>query len=760
MISAINLLFDISLFGGTGILMIRASQQWRIEQSQETFDLHFPHELKAAEVTNFMRSLSGIVPSTRGGIFGHMAVTFETWAGHDGITHRLHLPRSLAGPIISQLRAGIPGMRITLVERTQESITIMRAAVELKLTGYLTPLRIPDPAAISTAMLASMQPLGRGETAVMQWVISPTAAPSLPTSRSPRQISLKLPWPVQMLLNLFESPELTADQIATAKAKLSEPTFAGICRVGATASTRKRTRQLLRQIIAPLHITRTHAARFVRRPLPSWIVVGRLDRAAVPIITFPVLLNAAELAALTGYPLNSPLLPGLRIGAARQLPASTAIPRSGHIIGAANFPGAERPVAIGVRESLQHAHIIGPTGSGKSTLLINMVVQDMKAGRGVAVFDPKGDLIADLLERIPAGREDDVVLIDPTDPLHSVGLNLLEHNRADSSEVVVDQIVGVFSRLFAGFWGPRTADVLRSCLLTLAYHEGTTICDVPVLLQDPDYKTQILAKVDDPVGLEPFWKWYQALSDKERSQVVGPVLNKLRALLLRKSVRDIFGQATSSIQMSDVIAKRKILLISLPKGQLGEDTSALTGSMLFMSLWNAAQARGKLDSEQRTPFFCYIDEFQDYLNLPSGVADVLAQSRGFGLGLILAHQHLGQLTREVREAVMTNTRSKIVFQTSAGDARALADEFDPYLTRSDLQNLEPYQAMAMIAVDGQKAAPVSVDTLPPPPKTSNAAVVHIKSAQKYGRSRIAIELFMRSRLVAKFASDEIVSFEE
>ncbi|HUD11927.1 MAG TPA: hypothetical protein VMS08_05940, partial [Candidatus Saccharimonadia bacterium] len=642
--TAIDLLFNLSLFASTGILMIRAHQQRQIEQSRKVYDLSFPHNLKPADITSFMRTLAGLLPSAHRGLFGHTAVVFETWASHDGIRHRLHLPYALAKPVASQLRAAVPGARITLLENEQRSATKITTSTELALTGGLTPLNIPNPTAISTAILASLQPLRREEAAVMQWVISPAPSRRLPRSKAPRREYVRLHWLMRALLDLARLREYTPEELEAAKGKLSEPTFTGICRVGVAAPSWNRRRQITREVIAPLRITRTYAARFVRRSIPSLLATHRLERAAVPLISFPVFLNAAELTALVGWPLESPILPGLRIGAARQLPPTSAISRSGHIIGRANFPGAERPVAIGVPESLLHTYAIGPTGSGKSTLLINMVVQDMQAGRGVAVFDPKGDLISDILERIPAGREDDVILIDPTDPERSIGLNLLEYNRVGSSEIVVDQIVGVFKRLYAGFFGPRTEDILRSSLLTLAYHEGSSLCDVPVLLQNPEYKDLVLAKVDDPIGLKPFWKWYEELSDKERSQAIGPVLNKLRALLLRKSVRDIFGQPTSSIQMGEIISQRKILLISLPKGQLGEDTSALLGSMLFMNLWNAAQTRGTLPSQQRSTFFCYIDEFQDYLNLPSGVADVLAQSRGFGLGLILAHQQLGQLT--------------------------------------------------------------------------------------------------------------------
>lgn len=755
---AVSVMFELvlvtALFAGSAVISLRTVQQWQFERTRQVYELQFPYDLKAEAVTSFMRSLSGLMPVTNRRPFGRLAAVLEVWGDGAGIHHRLHVPEHLAGPAVTQLRAAVPGVRILPVETAQQKITKLTAGVELGLNTAFAALRIASPAAVTTATLASLQPLGRGEAICMQWVLCPTVPRNPNRPKRSRSVLARLPWWVQSIAGLLSKRELSSEQLASAQTKLAEPLFAGICRIGATASNPARARRLVRQTLGTLHITRSHSARFVRQPVPTWLAARKMERATTPVVRFPLFINASELAAVTAWPLESPALPGLKIGASRQLPPSSALPYRGHVIGSANFPGAERLVAIGVNESLRHIHAIGPTGSGKSTLLINMITQDMQAGRGVAVFDPKGDLITDLLDRIPAGRAADVILVDPTDPERSVGLNLLEKSGM-ASEVIVDQVVGVFKRLFAGFWGPRTDDVLRSALLSLMHSPDTTLCDVPLLLQDPAYRRQILDKIDDPIGLAPFWQWYEGLSDKEQAQVVGPVSNKLRALLLRRSVRDIFGQSTSTFRMGDVLARNKILLISLPKGQLGQDTSALLGSMLVMKLWQEAQKRGMLPLEKRTPFMCYIDEFQDYLNLPSGISDILAQARGFGLGLVMAHQHLGQLTREVREAVLANARSKIVFQTNAADSRLLAKEFSPYLTPNDLQNLEPYQAMALVYVEGQKAAPVSIATSPAPEVSNDRTAVQAMSSERYGTDRSEIEQYLRSRLTANFSSDEV-----
>ncbi len=434
------------------------------------------------------------------------------------------------------------------------------------------------------------------------------------------------------------------------------------------------------------------------------------------------------------------MLPGLASPAARRLAPVAAIPASGRVIGQATFPGQERPLALPAGEALHHLHVIGPTGVGKSTLLANLACQDIAAGRGVVVIDPKGDLVADIADRIPTAQHDRVILLDPTDDDRPVGLNLL-HGAHRQPELAADQVLAIFHRLYAAFWGPRTQDILHASLLTLAQHPGMTLCELPLLLSDDAFRARLVARVDDPVALGPFWAWYDQLSPAERAHAIGPVMNKLRAFLLRRRVRNVIGQAYPTFTLGDVLTAPKVLLVSLAKGQLGTEAAALVGSLVVALLWQATQQRGA----NRRPVMVFIDEFQDVLNLPTDLADVLAQARGFGVRLTLAHQHLGQLTSQVRTAVLTNARSKIVFQTSAEDAPALARHLGPPLTPIDLQTLAATQVYAALTINGCTSPPASAHTHPLPDPLGSAGQVRDLSRQRYGHDRARVEAAIQAR---------------
>ena len=369
----------------------------------------------------------------------------------------------------------------------------------------------------------------------------------------------------------------------------------------------------------------------------------------------------------------------------------------------------------------------------------------MAEGRSVVVVDPKGDLVADVLDRVPPDRVGDVILLDPTDVDRPAGFNLLA-GASEAPELVTDQVVSVFHNLYSAFWGPRTDDILRAALLTLASEPGMTLVEVPLLLTDEGFRRRLVSGVDDPVALEPFWAWYEAMSPAERAQAIGPVLNKLRTFLLRRRLRNVIGQADSTFELDAVLRDRKILLVSLAKGLLGEDAAALLGSAVLARLWHAVQGRAALPPSARTPVFCHIDEFQDYLNLPTSLADVLAQARGYGFGLTLAHQHLGQLPALIRQAVLANARSRVVFQTAASDAQALAREFAPHLAAADLQALGPFEAVVAAAAGNRVLPPASMVTLPPSEPTGHGAAARALSRQRYGRDRTEVEQAMRDRL--------------
>ena len=246
---------------------------------------------------------------------------------------------------------------------------------------------------------------------------------------------------------------------------------------------------------------------------------------------------------------------------------------------------------------------------------------------------------------------------------------------------MVENLVGLFKSLYRHSWGPRLDDILRAALLTLAGSEGATLCEVALILTDPHYRRRLVGPLDDPVGLESFWGWYEALSDAERQTVVGPVLNKVRAFTMRPTVRSIIGQSQPTLDLGEVLAEGKVLLCSLASGLLGEEAASLLGALIVAELWHATTARAGLPEASRKPVMAYLDEFQHFVHLPTPMPSMLAEARGLGLGLALAHQHLDQLGEEARHAVLANTRSRVVFQLPAGDARVMAREMGTILTR-------------------------------------------------------------------------------
>jgi len=739
MIAELVILVTLATLLAAAVLVLRAQALARLAGGMRSYRLGFPRGLEAKHVQDFISGLSGLLLPWWRRPFAQPAIVFEVVAATNGVTHWLHVPDSVADFVTGQLRGAVPDVRV--VEEAPPRLTPTEAT-ELRLTSSTIPLGAERPEGVAAAILATCHPLTTGEQLVVQWVVAPHGPMPL-TPRRPGSTGI-VTW-----LNALWAPPAkpTAEDreaLSEAKDKQAQPLLVAVCRLGAQAADRGRGRQLLRRIDGAFHVVRRPGVHFDRRLLPSRLARHRLTRRSLPLIEYPCTLNAAELTALVGWPLGSPQLPGLTLGGARQLAPDPSLPTGWRVLARSTFPGAERPVALSVTDSLKHVHVLGPTGVGKSTLLLNLIAADMAAGYGVCVIDPKGDLASDVLERVPREREIDVVLLDPTDAERPVGLNVLQVGD-QVPELVADQVVGIFHHLFAAFWGPRTDDILRSALLTLLSTPGMTLCEVPLLLTDEAFRRRLVGRLDDPVGLEPFWAWYENLSLAERSQAIGPVMNKLRTFLLRSRVRNVIGQADPAIDLNTIVREGKILIVALPKGLLGEEAGALVGSLVVARLWQAVQGRAALPREQRRPFFAHIDEFQDYLNLPTSLSDLLAQARAYGLGLTLAHQHLGQLPAPVRQAVLANARTKVIFQLAAADARVVAREFEAYLEPSDLQGLGAHEVMLALAQADRVAPPVTAVTMTPPPETGRGTAVRAAARMRYGRDRAEVDAAIRAR---------------
>jgi hypothetical protein len=455
-----------------------------------------------------------------------------------------------------------------------------------------------------------------------------------------------------------------------------------------------------------------------------------------------ILLSVPELSGIATVPAAGSAA-GLERAGAKTAAPSRSLPQLGRVLGYADHPGVTRSVAIATEDARHHFHVVGETGTGKSTLLANLVLQDAEAGRAAVVIDPKGDLVEAILERLPAGCEDRTCIVDPDDGKDAVGLNVLSGNDPD---LVVDHVAGVFKRIYEPWWGPRTDDVMRAACLTLAQIPGATLAEVPLLLTDIEWRHAISERLGDGGGLTAFWRWYERLPEAQRAQHIAPLLNKLRAFLLRGPVRAIVGQARPKRSVEALIDDGGLLLVRVPKGTLGEDTSRLLGAFVVARVWQRCMQRAALGEEERPDATLYVDETHNYLALPRSFEDLLAEARGYRLSLVLAHQHMGQLTKDVRDALGANARTKIVFTCSPEDAFILERHFVPDLSAYDLSHLATFQTACRPCVRGGQGQAFTFRTQPlPAGSESRAEEVRRRSNELFAVPRDEVEGVIEGR---------------
>jgi hypothetical protein len=478
----------------------------------------------------------------------------------------------------------------------------------------------------------------------------------------------------------------------------------------------------------------------MRRLIPQFL--PRINHRSAPTVRWGGALSADSLPVVCGFPINAGLVPGLTLGRGKQLPPDPSIPSVGRVIGRSTFLGAERLLALSPEDRLKHLYLVGPTGSGKSTAMENLIVDDMKDGHGVAVFDPQGDLIKYVLDCVPPHRQKDVVLFDVSDTARPVGFNILA---GENPYAITGQVLTVFDKLFHLSEGtPRALDVLRSTLLTLAL-QGHTLCEVPIILDSEPrgqaFRARAVAQLKND-ELINFWRWFDSLRPREQVETATPINRRLRPLLLYPELKNSLGQRASGFDMHQVLSQQKILLVPLNRGHLGDELSSMVGSLLVAKLWSAVQGRS---AEVRRPFYAYIDEFQDLLNLPVSLGEMFAQARGYKLGMTIAQQHTGQLSVGMRRDVFANVRSKQAFQVQYDDARLLSAEFGPSVDEHDFMQLGSYETLARLAVNNTVTAPVTAITLPPPTPLGSTEAVRAFSRDQYGRDLAEVESELATR---------------
>jgi hypothetical protein len=398
-------------------------------------------------------------------------------------------------------------------------------------------------------------------------------------------------------------------------------------------------------------------------------------------------------------------------------------------------------------------YLLGPTGVGKSTTLGQLVLADARAGRGAVLIDSKGDLVDDVLARLPEERLADVVVLDPADDQHPVGLNPLQ-GAASEAPLLADRLVNIFRQLYGENLGPRSEDILHASLLTLASAGNQTMAALPLLLTNASFRRRIVSGLDDPLGVGSFWQWYEAISEAERRQAVSPLMNKLRAFLLRPAMRRMLGQTHPRFSVRQVFTERKLLLVSLSKGQLGPETAQLFGALLLNEVWQQTLTRSQIAPQKRHPVLLAVDEFQEYLRLPTPLPDVFAAARSYGLALAVANQHLDQLTPDVRAAVLGNAGSRVIFRLNEVDAAQLARDSQT-LTADDFRGLGAYEAYVSLMANGERTPYASARTRAFGKPLREPQAVREVSGQRWGRPASEVDAELR-RLVAPQSASSTV----
>lgn len=651
--------------------------------------------------------------------------------GHAGrLTYLLGSPATDAAVVVEALKGVCPDVVLIPLREHRPVVT---TAGKVKLSTRHRAVTTADLPGQARGVMAALARARADEHLALQVILGPRRIPLAVPTQSPS--SVVAPW-YQVAWH-GNGGALDSEKRTALRNKVSEAGFACTIRLGVTAPTPRRRELLLLGLMAAL---RASEAPGVQLRLHRE-AANRLT-AATPPWRWPLRLGVHEVLALSGWPISTPGkdedLPGLPPSHPMLLPPFPVTGKAERVLAVSTAPGPVQPLHLPIREQLKHLHVLGPTGVGKSTLLAHLALADIEAGRGLVVIEPKGALVDDILARIPKHRQDDVVVLDPADTLAPVGLNPLAGGHGRRPEVVVDALLAVFHQLWADAWGPRTQDILHAALLTLARRPDASLVMLPLLLTNPGFRRSIsqAAVREDPVALGSFWAWYEQLSDAERAAVIAPVMNKLRAFLLRPSMRAVVGQVKPRFTLRQVFTERKILLVPLSKGTVGPEAAALLGSLVVADLWQATLERTIIPEAKRHPVHVIIDEVQDYLRLPTDLADALAQARGLGVGFTLAHQYLDQLPTSMRAAVLGNARSRVCFHLPPSDAAVMA-KGHPELMPDDFTALGAFQVYASL----QGNAPtqqrgdryVSGCTQPLPPATASPEQLRRLSRERYGR---------------------------
>lgn len=461
------------------------------------------------------------------------------------------------------------------------------------------------------------------------------------------------------------------------------------------------------------------------------------------------ILNIEELASVYHLPHESVKTPNIAWAKSKKLEYPLNIPifnkdlpmsENPRVFGVTDYRNIHIPFGLKQMDRRRHMYLLGKTGTGKSTLLKNLIIGDIMDGKGLAVLDPHGDLVEEILDIIPEHRIKDVIYLDPSDTEFPIGLNMLDIHPDETKDLLADGIVNVFKKFFGDSWGPRLEYILNYAVLTLLHTQNVSLLAVLRILSDKNYRKFLLKQVKDPFILKFWEEEFTALSNNPKllAEAIAPIQNKVGRFLGPTMIRNMIGQIKSSIDLQDIMNSGKIFLVNLSQGKIGEENSSLLGALIVTRLYSNAMQRAKMPEADRRDFYLYVDEFQNFAT--ESFVKILSEARKYGLNLIVTHQYIDQIDEKIQNAIFGNVGTLMNYVVGQKDAQRLEKEYAPHLTSEDLVNLDRYRLALKLTVDGAQSAPFTAIGLKPT-YTEHKLKEQIKnfSRETYAKPRDQVE---------------------
>jgi len=750
---------------------------WKKNQAREKMSLDSTllqvavqreNEIKIDIAEQFFASLASIKGG--GGMFSFMkvppSISFEIVGLPQDIKFYVNVPNKYRDFIEKQINAAYPDAEIKVVSEKDskqgyivgneynifsENGKVAFTGLALKDSNY-KPIKVYKDLAIDsissiTSILAKM---GQGEGAVVQIIIS--AAGSDWSKRGRSYIT-----GVKKSESNPETAKYSADpkELEAIENKISKPGFYTAIRLVVSSSTKEAAEAHLGNMVqsfsqlSGINSLGKKSQRFKGNFITDFVYRYMPLRGDLSI------LNTEELATIFHFPNKAVETPHIYWLNAKKAPAPAQIPESGLFLGRSVYRGMEKPIYMQRDDRRRHMYIIGKTGVGKSEFLKDMILQDIKNGEGVCFIDPH-DTIDKLLPLIPPERAEDVILFDPSDTAMPMGLNMLEAQTEEQKHYVVSSIVGLMYKLYdpnkTGIIGPRFEHAIRNAMLTVMSEPGNTFVEVVRALTDATFVQELLPKVEDPIVRRYWTDQIAQTSDFHKSETLDYIVSKFGRFVTNKMMRNIIGQSSSAFSFRDVMDNRKILLVSLAKGKIGEENANFLGLILVPKILVAAMSRQDIPEEQRKDFYLYVDEFQNFAT--PDFAQILSEARKYRLDLIVANQLIGQIDEEVKNAIFGNVGTLIAFRIGVNDANFMQREFQPTFSEADFLNVDRFNAFVRTIVNGEPVPSFSMDLtrdLTAEKQEENPRVAELireLSRLKYGKEvhSIESEIATRARL--------------